>query len=201
MPSGNPSRKPIADCAQRVHPECGDTSYDEANFPCSAGRERPCRGEEVKAWTKGAMYWNWKYQQPGPPQPCVMSVEFDSDVVMSLVDVEAQSSHFLVKLNGEFLGETGGEYGYKNTYTGWYNVPEWCLLNGYSRGYFRIPKGKQTIEIEWPKDKGKYKMENGAYWNYGVFMYRFDKLCNPDKCLPDCVRNIDEDIDENIDPY
>lgn len=60
---------------------------------------------------------------------------------MSIVDVEAQSEHFLVNLDGTFWGETGGERGYKNQYIGNYNDPEWCLLNGYTRGYFLIPKG------------------------------------------------------------
>lgn len=49
-------------------------------------------------------------------KPGEISIDYDFDVVMSIVDVEAQSEHFLLKLVGEFLGETGGEMGYKNLY-------------------------------------------------------------------------------------
>lgn len=80
--------------------------------------------------------------QPGPPKPHEMWVEYDFPVIMSIVDVEAQSEHFLLKLDDKFLGETGGENGYKNEYVGQYWDAEWCLTNGYTRGYFRIPAGE-----------------------------------------------------------
>lgn len=35
---------------------------------------------------------------------------------MNFTDVETQSEHFLIKLDGEFL--TGGEHDYKNEYVG-----------------------------------------------------------------------------------
>lgn len=37
---------------------------------------------------------------------------------MNFTDVGTQSEHFLIKLDGEFLGETGGEHDYKNEYVG-----------------------------------------------------------------------------------
>lgn len=132
---------PITDCADRAHPEFGDTSYNPANFPCSIGRERPCRGEQVQDWKPANLPWTSTHRQPGPPQPYETTINFDFDVIMSIVDVETQSEHFLVNLDGTFWGETGGERGYKNQYIGNYNDPEWCLLNGYTRGYFLIPKG------------------------------------------------------------
>ncbi|KAK4187739.1 hypothetical protein QBC35DRAFT_384308 [Podospora australis] len=191
-PPGQPWRdgsciQPITDCAERAHPEFGDTSYNPSNFPCSAGRERPCRGAQLQDWKPAKLPWTGKHPQPGPPQPFVTEINFDEDVIMSIVDVEAQSEHFLIKLDGEFWGETGGERGYKNQYVGNYNDAEWCLLNGYTRGYFRIPKGKHTIQIEWPQGTGKYKNEGGGNWWYGIAKYRFDKLCDPNQCLPECV--------------
>lgn len=146
-PPGQPWRDgscllPINDCADRAHPELGDTSYNPADFPCSAGRERPCRGPEVQDWQTATLYWVGSHQQPGPPAPYETTVDFDTDVVMTLVDVETQGGHYLVRLDGLLLGETGGERGYKNAFVGYYNDPEWCLANGYSRGYFRIPKGE-----------------------------------------------------------
>ncbi|KAK4450467.1 hypothetical protein QBC34DRAFT_349222 [Podospora aff. communis PSN243] len=179
---------PITDCADRTRPEFGDTSYNPADFPCSAGRERPCRGEQVQEWRPAKLDWGGNYQHPNAPKPYDIQVDFNFDVIMSIVDVEAQSEHFLIKLDGEFFGETGGEVGYKNQYVGNYNDPEWCLLNGYTRGYFRIPKGKHTITVEWPKGTGKYKTEAGGNWWYGIARYRFDKLCDPDNCLPSCVK-------------
>jgi hypothetical protein len=71
-----------------------------------------------------------------------MTVDYPYDVVMSIVDVEAQSEHFSIYLDDQFYGETGGENGYVNKYVGNWGNPEWCLLNGYTRGYFRIPAGK-----------------------------------------------------------
>ncbi|KAL2148657.1 hypothetical protein VTH82DRAFT_2211 [Thermothelomyces myriococcoides] len=177
----------ITDCADRAYPQYGDTSYKPADFPCSAGRERPCRGEEVKPWSVAKLPWGGSYQQPGPPKPYDIEVNYDFDIIMTIVDIEAQSEHFLIKLDGEFLGETGGENGYKNVYVGNYNDPEWCLLNGYTRGYFRIPRGKHTITIEWPQGTGKYKNEAGSPWWYGIAKYRFDKPCDPNKCLPTCA--------------
>ncbi|KAK4235965.1 hypothetical protein C8A03DRAFT_36151 [Achaetomium macrosporum] len=202
MPPGQPWKdgsciKPITDCADRAHPEFGDTSYNEADFPCSDGRERPCRGEQVQPWREARLNWGGPgHTQPDPPKPFETTVNFDFDVVMSIVDIEAQSEHFLVKLDGEFLGETGGEIGYKNVYTGEYNNPEWCLLNGYTRGYFRIPKGRHTITIEWPKGTGKYLTNEGWQWGYGIAHYRFDKLCDPDKCVPDCAKAKNEEAEK-----
>ena len=187
---------PITDCANRARPEFGDTSYNPADFPCSAGRERPCRGEQVKAWTAAVLPWGGTYIQPGPPKPHDIEVNYDYDIIMSIVDVEAQSEHFLLKLDGEFFGETGGENGYKNLYVGNYNDPEWCLLNGYTRGYFRIPRGKHTITIEWPQGTGKYKAENGGNWGYGIARYRFDRLCDPDNCLPACAEKKQKEAEE-----
>ncbi|VBB80501.1 Putative protein of unknown function [Podospora comata] len=178
---------PITDCADRAHPEFGDTSYNPANFPCSIGRERPCRGEQVQDWKPANLPWTSTHRQPGPPQPYETTINFDFDVIMSIVDVETQSEHFLVNLDGTFWGETGGERGYKNQYIGNYNDPEWCLLNGYTRGYFLIPKGQHTLTIEWPQGTGKYQNDGGGNWWYGIARYRFDKLCDPSRCLPDCA--------------
>ncbi|KAM4064431.1 hypothetical protein HRG_006242 [Hirsutella rhossiliensis] len=174
------SAKPIKDRATRVH-KC-DTSYAEENFPCSKGKEPPCRGAEVKGWSSAKLPWGGAYKQPGPPKPFEMWVNYDDPVVMSIVDVEAQSEHFLLKLDDEFLGETGGEDGYVNKYIGDWNNPEWCLLNGYTRGYFRIPAGRHKITIEWPQGTGMYTRNNGARWLYGIAKYRFDRLCDPTKC-------------------
>ncbi|KAK4655153.1 hypothetical protein QC762_404270 [Podospora pseudocomata] len=152
----------ITDCADRAHPEFGDTSYNPANFSCSIGRERPCHGEQVQDWKPANLPWTGNHRQPGPPQPYETTINFDFDVIMSIVDVEAQSEHFLVNLDGTFWGETGGERGYKNQYIGNYNDPEWCLLNGYARGYFLIPKGQHTLTIEWPQGTGKYQNDGGG---------------------------------------
>lgn len=95
---------------------------------------------------------------------------------MTIVDVEAQSEHFLVNVAGKFKGETGGETGYTNVYRGYYNDPYWCLANGYTRGWFRIPAGQRVISIEWPKGTGNYKQ------NTGVAKFRFDRLCDADNC-------------------
>ena len=132
-PKGNPSL---------VYPEKGDTSYDDTQFPCSSGKEKPCRSTEVQGWLSAVLPWGGAYQQPGPPKPFDLETNFLFPVIMSIVDVEAQSEHFLLKLDNEFLGETGGEDGYKNVYVGNYNDPEWCLTNGYTRGYYLIPAGK-----------------------------------------------------------
>lgn len=102
--------------------------------------------------------------------------------MMSIVDVEAQSEHFLIKLDGEFLGETGGENGYTNKYIGtWWDL-EWCLAHAYTRGYFWIPAGKHSITIEWPVGTGKYKNEAGGNWWYGIARYRLDRLCDASRC-------------------
>ncbi|GAB1315338.1 hypothetical protein MFIFM68171_05548 [Madurella fahalii] len=191
-PPGQPWRDgscllPINDCADRAHPELGDTSYNPADFPCSAGRERPCRGHQVQDWQSATLYWMGSHQQPGAPQPYETVVDFDSDVIMTLVDVETQGGHYLVRLDGILLGETGGEKGYRNAFVGYYNDPEWCLMNGYSRGYFRIPRGRHTITIEWPQGTGRYRDDSGSNQGYGIAKYRFDRLCNPNKCVPNCV--------------
>jgi len=106
-------------------------------------------------------------------------------VILTLVDTETQSEHFLLKMDGEYLGETGGENGYTNQYIGDWNNPEWCLTNGYTRGYFRIPAGPHEITIEWPEGTGKYKSESGGAWLYGIGNYRIDKLCDPKACPKD----------------
>jgi len=187
---------PITDCADRVRPEFGDTSYNPADFPCSNGRETPCRGDEVKTWTEAVLPWGGSYVQPGPPKPLEIEVDYSFDVMMTLVGTQAQSEHFLVKLDGEFLGETGGEDGYKNLYTGYYNDPEWCLVKKYTRGYFRIPRGEHTITIEWPQGTGKYKSEGGGAWGYGVGQYRFDRLCDPQHCLSACAERKQREAEE-----
>ncbi|KAH8663355.1 hypothetical protein BGZ61DRAFT_562607 [Ilyonectria robusta] len=174
--------KPIKDGATRADPCKGDTSYNEDDFPCSKGKEKPCRGAQVKGWTAATLPWGGAYVQPGPPKPHEMWVEYDFPVVMSIVDVEAQSEHFLLKLDDKFLGETGGENGYKNEYVGQYWDAEWCLTNGYTRGYFRIPAGRHKITIEWPQGTGKYKTNAGGAWWYGIAKYRFDRLCDSSQC-------------------
>jgi hypothetical protein len=121
-----------------------DTSYKVEDFPCSENKEKPCRGKEIKTWQKAVLPWGGEYQQPGPPKPYKFKIEYDFPVILTLVDTETQSEHFLLKMDGEYLGDTGGEDGYTNQYIGDYNNPEWCLTNGYTRGYFRIPAGKHS---------------------------------------------------------
>lgn len=125
-------------------PEKEDNSYKVEDFPCSENKEKPCRGKELKTWQKAVLPWDGEYQQPGPPKPYKFEIEYDFPVILTLVDTETQSEHFLLKMDGEYLGETGGENGYTNQYIGDYNNPEWCLTNGYTRGYFRIPAGMHS---------------------------------------------------------
>lgn len=108
-------------------------------------QEKPCRGKELKGWQPPKLPWDAEYQQPGPPRPYKFEIEYDFPVILTLVDTETQSEHFLLRMDGEYLGETGGENGYKNEYIGDYNNPEWCLTNGYTRGYFRIPAGMSPM--------------------------------------------------------
>ncbi|KAK0744539.1 hypothetical protein B0T21DRAFT_344728 [Apiosordaria backusii] len=117
-----------------------------------------------KTFLSGQEYDGTKCKEP--KRLCPNGIELVDE---NTIDIEAQSAHFLIKLDGQFWGGTGGEN----------------LKGCKSQGYFLIPKGT-----------GKYKNEGGGNWWYGIARYRFDKLCDPTKCLPDCAEEEKKEAQE-----
>lgn len=120
-----------------------DTSYIRKNFPCSSGddtKTQPCLGDQLKPWTSIYMGPDTTSSQPKAKKPATFKTNFQEPTILSVTDTLNQAEHFLVKANGEFVGETGFETGYSNLNTCGYNT-ECARTSGYSHGYFLLPAG------------------------------------------------------------
>ncbi|KAF2725368.1 hypothetical protein K431DRAFT_309518, partial [Polychaeton citri CBS 116435] len=169
-----PEAGPVNPGQTNVHP-C-DTSFIRSQFPCSNNKTRPCLGGEVQAWRSG-------YMGPAPipedryaKRPFSIATAYNFPVILSVTDTINQAEHFLVTLDGRFIGETGSETGYSNV-NSCGNDYECAIREKYSRGYFLIPAGVHEINIGWPRDTGLY-----TTWTYAYVGYRFDRLCDPASC-------------------
>ncbi len=134
-----PDAGPVNEGQTNVYP-C-DTSFIRSSFNCSATGDKPCTGQNVKPWTSGYIPSKAIPGDRWGKAPYVFSTNYNFPVILTITDTLEQAEHFLVKLNGQFLGESGRETGYSNVnYNG--NNFNACLNNErYTRGFFLIPKG------------------------------------------------------------
>lgn len=145
-----PDAGPVPERQTNVYP-C-DTSFIRSEFPCDEGGKRPCLGDQLTSSTPGYLRWGYApYAQPNEPKPFETTSNYDFPVILVATDREAQSEHFLLELDDEFLGETGGEI---DGYTNLYGYPQATVddvlrppkASGrdiyYTRGFFLIPPGE-----------------------------------------------------------
>lgn len=172
-----PDAGPVNRGQTNVYP-C-DTSFIKQAFPCTdSSSTRPCTKELLQ---------NWKSVYGGPAATTAdpkakaavtFTTSYDFPVVLSVTDTLNQAEHFLIKVNGNFVGETGGETGYSNLNTCGANAE--CAIKGpYSHGFYLVPAGQNTITIQWPYNIGLYDK-----WTYYYVSYRLDKPCDTDTCDP-----------------
>lgn len=145
-----PDAGPVPANQTNVYP-C-DTSFIRSKFPCDEGGKRPCFGDQVTNSAPGYLYWGAAPNaQPNEPRPFETTTNYNFPVILVATDREAQSEHFLLELDGEFLGETGGEI---DGYTNLYGYPQATVddilrppKSGtrniyYTRGFYLIPPGE-----------------------------------------------------------
>lgn len=140
--SNSPGAAPVQAGQTNVY-NC-DTSFLRDKFPCSTTGERPCMGDQVQNWQTGYLPSAATAEDPYAKRPLTISTNYDFPVILTVVDNYNQAEHFLIKNNGQFIGETGRETGYSNANTCGANND--CALNSkdYTRGFFLIPAGMFT---------------------------------------------------------
>lgn len=134
-----PGAGPVNSGQQNVY-SC-DTSFIRNNFPCTANNGSiPCTSEEVAPWVS-------KYLPPDPDsgpyykKPVIIRTDYTYPTVLTVTDTVNQAEHWLIRLNGAFVGESGGETGYTNVdYVG-FNGDAAVKDGRYSKGFFLIPPG------------------------------------------------------------
>lgn len=139
-----PGAGPVNDGQTNVYP-C-DTSFIRDEFPCSETGTQPCYGTQVQGWQQGYLAAAGGGSPRYTKKPFTITTNYAYPVILSIVDSYQQAEHYVVLVNGQFAGESGGERGYTNLNSCGRNTD--CALNGpwqknmpYTRGFFLIPPG------------------------------------------------------------
>lgn len=101
---------------------------------------------------------------------------YNHKTILEIVDSYFDTCYYKVYMDGQLLGGTDKKGGFRNDKANCRNDPDKCVTMGYGHGFFLIPEGRHTIQVEWAE--GPLRSNGGFVYTHNEGYYRVHRTCD-----------------------
>lgn len=165
-------------------PDVNKPPSPPSEFPCSTDPKKPCT-EPLGQWHVFKQFFSYPNHIRGQNYPAPANIPWEGarpttyhysfPTILEIVDGWHDTSYYKIYVDGKELGEgTDKKDNFRNNAVSCFNG-DLCVSMGYGHGYFLIPPGPHSIQVEWAG--GPLTNLGGGYWAQNWGYYRVHKAC------------------------